>query len=113
MQGAIGLAQLRKLDDMIQRQQRNQALIREALESIDGITMRAIPENGKDSYTHVGFFLPSAEKATAFHKRLSEKAWRPYTSGRTFGTISQLGTCARKEDRLEKHVSVCRSSVRR
>lgn len=72
MQGAVGLAQLRKLDDMIQRQQRNQALIREAVESIDGIKMRAIPESGKDSYTHVGFFLPSAEKAVAFHKRLSE-----------------------------------------
>ena len=73
MQGAIGLAQLRKLDDMVQRQQRNQALIREALESIDGIKMRAIPENGKDSYTHVGFFLPSADKAAAFQKSLTDK----------------------------------------
>ncbi|MEW6347950.1 MAG: DegT/DnrJ/EryC1/StrS family aminotransferase [Thermodesulfobacteriota bacterium] len=73
IQAAIGLAQLAKLDDMIERQQRNQALIKEALESIDGITMRAIPESGKDSYTHVGFFLPSREKAQGFHKRLSEK----------------------------------------
>ncbi len=73
LQAALGIAQLGKLDDMIQRQQHNQYLIKEALESIDGITMRAIPESGKDSYTFVGFFLPSAQKAQAFHKRLSEK----------------------------------------
>jgi 8-amino-3,8-dideoxy-alpha-D-manno-octulosonate transaminase len=73
LQGAIGLAQLSKLDDMIQRQHQNQALIRETLESCQGITMRALPENGKDSYSHVCFFLPDATKAAAFHKGIVEK----------------------------------------
>ena len=36
LQGAIGLAQLSKLDDMIQRQHQNQELIRETLESFAG-----------------------------------------------------------------------------
>ena len=73
LQGAIGIAQLSKLDDMIQRQQENQKLIRETLESIDGITMRALPENGKDTYTHVCFALPGADKAKAFQQYLAGK----------------------------------------
>ena len=73
LQGAIGLAQLSKLDDMIQRQHQNQELIRETLESFAGVTMRALPENGKDSYSHVCFFLPDAAKAVAFHKSIVEK----------------------------------------
>jgi 8-amino-3,8-dideoxy-alpha-D-manno-octulosonate transaminase len=73
LQGAIGLAQLGKLGDMIQRQQQNQSLIREALGSLDGISMRPLPESGKDSYTHVCFYLPDAAKAQAFHKSLTQK----------------------------------------
>lgn len=75
LQGAVGLGQLSKLGDMIDRQQQNQRLIREALESLDGITMRTVPENGKDSYTHVCFFLPDAEKAVAFHKSFTSKGF--------------------------------------
>ncbi len=73
LQGAVGIAQLSKLEDMIQRQQENQMLIRETLESTEGITMRRLPENGKDSYTHISFFLPDAERARAFHKNLTQK----------------------------------------
>lgn len=73
LQGAIGLAQLSKLDDMIKRQQENQSLIREALESFSGITLRALPEKGKDSYSHVCFLLPDAEKAVTFHKTIVSK----------------------------------------
>jgi 8-amino-3,8-dideoxy-alpha-D-manno-octulosonate transaminase len=75
LQGAMGLAQLSKLDDMIQRQQQNSALIREALESIESLTMRALPENGKDSCTHICFFLPDAGKAMAFHKRFTDQGF--------------------------------------
>jgi 8-amino-3,8-dideoxy-alpha-D-manno-octulosonate transaminase len=75
LQGAVGLAQLSKLDDMIQRQLQNSALIREALESIESVTMRDLPENGKDSCTHICFFLPDAEKAAAFHKRFTDQGF--------------------------------------
>jgi 8-amino-3,8-dideoxy-alpha-D-manno-octulosonate transaminase len=73
LQGAVGIAQLSKLEDMIQRQQENQMLIRETLESTEGITMRRMPEKGKDSYTHISFFLPDAGRARAFHKSLTQK----------------------------------------
>ena len=71
LQGAIGLAQLGKIDDMIKRQQENQALIRESLESIEGVTLRALPEKGKDRYTHVCFCLPDGDKAALFHKTIT------------------------------------------
>ena len=73
LQGAVGLAQLSKLEDMIQRQYENQALIKEALESVDAIKMRVLPENGRDSYTHVCFFLPDEDKAASFHKTITGK----------------------------------------
>lgn len=73
LQGALGIAQLSKLDDMIERQQENQKLIRETLESIDSITMRALPEKGKDTYTHICFSLPDADKAKAFQRYLAGK----------------------------------------
>jgi len=73
LQGALGLAQLSKLDDMIERQQQNQALIRETVASIEGLTMRVLPEKGKDSFTHLCFFLPDALKAKEFHKAITSK----------------------------------------
>ncbi|MBM3301948.1 MAG: DegT/DnrJ/EryC1/StrS family aminotransferase, partial [Deltaproteobacteria bacterium] len=73
LQGAIGLAQLSKLDDMIERQYENQVLIKETLESFSGITMRALPEDGRDSYSHVCFFLSDAKRAEAFHRTITSK----------------------------------------
>lgn len=73
LQGAIGIAQLNKIDDMIDRQRRNQLLIREALESMEGVEMRALPDNGKDSHTHLCFFPPDARKAKTFHTKMVER----------------------------------------
>ena len=73
LNGAIGLAQLSKLPEMIKVQEKNQASIRKTLESIQGVTMRRLPDEGKDSFTHICFLLPDAEKAIAFHKGLTEK----------------------------------------
>ncbi len=73
LQGAIGLAQLGRLERLLERQTQNQALIRETLEKVDGVTLRALPKDGRDSHTHVCFFLPDASKAEAFHKKLSER----------------------------------------
>lgn len=73
IQGAIGLAQLAKLDQMIERQRQNQELIRETLESLEGVEMRELPEHGKDTFTHVCFFVENAQKAVAFQKGLAAK----------------------------------------
>jgi len=74
LQGALGLAQLRKLEPVIlPRQRRNKRVLREALEKHDGITFRDLPDPGGDSATFLVFFLPTAGKARAFNRVLSDE----------------------------------------
>jgi 8-amino-3,8-dideoxy-alpha-D-manno-octulosonate transaminase len=74
LQGALGLAQLRKLDGVILANQRkNKARIKEALAGIDQITFRNILDPRGDTATFVIFFLPSAEKAKAFNRVMAEE----------------------------------------
>ncbi|MCX5863112.1 MAG: DegT/DnrJ/EryC1/StrS family aminotransferase [Deltaproteobacteria bacterium] len=73
LNGAVGLAQLNKLDAIIRRQEQNQAPISKTLESIPGVTLRKLPESGRESFTHICFFLPDGEKAARFHRSLVEK----------------------------------------
>jgi len=74
LQGAIGLAQLKKLDTIILPKQReNKAGIREALCRIDGISFRDYPDPAGDTSTFLTFLLPSADKARAFHQALAKE----------------------------------------
>jgi 8-amino-3,8-dideoxy-alpha-D-manno-octulosonate transaminase len=73
LQGAVALAQFRKLDSVILPAQReNKAKIREALAKIDQITFREIPDPEGDTATFLTFFLPTAQKARAFNKAMAE-----------------------------------------
>jgi len=89
LQGALGLAQLRKLDHLIlARQRENKHRIKEALGKIDGITFREIPDPDGDTATFLIFLLPSKEKGQAFNRIMveegagainwSENAWHYY-----------------------------------
>ncbi len=71
MQGAVGLAQMERLPEILSVQKKNQEKIRLTLEGIDGIQLRSLPAGGVDSHTHVCFFLPDSNIATEFHKRLT------------------------------------------
>ena len=74
LQGALGLAQLRKLDDVIlARQKENKMRLKEALSKIDQVTFRHIPDPDGDSATFLIFSLPTPEKAIAFNKVMSEE----------------------------------------
>ena len=74
LQGALGLAQLGKLDKIIlPRQRENKNRIKEALSQIKGITFRHIPDPEGDTATFLIFFLPSAEKAKAFSQVMSDE----------------------------------------
>ncbi|MBN2060187.1 MAG: DegT/DnrJ/EryC1/StrS family aminotransferase, partial [Deltaproteobacteria bacterium] len=76
LQGALGLAQLRKLDGMIiKRQRENKDQIRSALSKFDRITFRNIPDPGGDTATFLMFSLPSPEKATAFNRVMGEEGF--------------------------------------
>lgn len=71
MQGAVGLAQLERLPEILSTQKKNQEKIRSTLSSIKGIELRGLPKGGVDSHTHVCFFLPNSNLAGEFHKKLT------------------------------------------
>ncbi len=72
LQGAIGLAQLAKLDSIVAHQKKNKARIKKALKKIKGITFRKLINESGDTATFLAFFLPDAEKAKAFNAILKE-----------------------------------------
>jgi 8-amino-3,8-dideoxy-alpha-D-manno-octulosonate transaminase len=73
LQGAVGLAQLGRLPDILKIQDKNHSIIAEAMNHVPGIQMRGIPENARDSHTHVCFFFPEGTQAIEFHKKVSSK----------------------------------------
>ena len=73
LQGAVALAQFRKLESIIlPAQRKNKAKIKQALSKIDQIAFRDIPDPEGDTATFITFFLPTAQKARAFNKAMAE-----------------------------------------
>lgn len=72
LQGALGLAQLAKLDGIVAAQKANKARMREAVAVIPGVTFRAQVDAAGDSATFLAFFLPTADKARAVNGVLRE-----------------------------------------
>lgn len=72
LHAAVGIAQLRKLDAILELQKRNYLIIREELSKLAEITFRRVPETGVENYSFVNFFLPDALLAEKAHKALAE-----------------------------------------
>lgn len=74
LQGALGLAQLRKLDPVIlKRQRENKRVIKNALAGHDALTFRSLPDPEGDSATFIVFFLPTMEQAREFNRVLARE----------------------------------------
>ncbi len=88
IQGAIGLAQLRKLDSMIMAMQKNKAILKEAVLSIPGVEFRQLLDEKGDTATHLAFFMQDAEHCRRVNDELrshgcgavnfSENTWHYY-----------------------------------
>lgn len=88
IQGAIGLAQLAKLDGIVAAQKRNKQFYQEAVSVLPGAEFREILDNDGDSATFLTFFLPDKERTTAVNQvlrdhgvgavRWSENGWHYY-----------------------------------
>jgi len=63
LQGAIGLAQLAQLDDMIDAQKKNKAAIKDVVSRIPGVSFRTLVDEEGDTATFFAFFLSSPAKA--------------------------------------------------
>jgi 8-amino-3,8-dideoxy-alpha-D-manno-octulosonate transaminase len=71
LQGALGLAQLRKLDYLIGEQKKNKKFIMDVLAGIPGVGFREKPDPEGDSATFLAFNLPSEEQAQKFQNLLA------------------------------------------
>ncbi len=70
LHAAVGIAQLERLDEFLQRQQQYYTIVREALSTISEITFREVPVGGIENYSFLSFFMPTQELAEKAHKAL-------------------------------------------
>ncbi|RWX43059.1 dTDP-4-amino-4,6-dideoxygalactose transaminase [Candidatus Electrothrix aarhusensis] len=90
LQGAIGLAQLAKLESIVASQQKNKAILKEAASKIAGVSFRVILDEQGDSATFLSFMLPDKEQAAKVNQVLrdnkagainfGENSWHFYPS---------------------------------
>jgi len=71
LNAAVGLAQIQRLDDFLSIQKQNYTILREALESVSGVTFRTVPEGGIENYSFLSFFLTDERKAKKAHETLA------------------------------------------
>ncbi len=61
LHAAVGLAQIRKLDQFLEIQKKNNQQLRAILETVSEISFRTVPDPAGDSYSFISWFLPTAE----------------------------------------------------
>ncbi|PKN66778.1 MAG: DegT/DnrJ/EryC1/StrS family aminotransferase [Deltaproteobacteria bacterium HGW-Deltaproteobacteria-12] len=71
LQGALGLAQLRKLDYIVAEQKKNKKVIKDALAQVPGVGFRHLPDPAGDSATFLAFNLPTEDQAQRFQNLFS------------------------------------------
>lgn len=72
LNAAVGIAQLRRLDDFLEIQERHYRILEAAIKDIPGITFRRVPESGVQNYSFLNFFLPKESTARNAHRALLE-----------------------------------------
>jgi len=73
LQGAIGLAQLKKLDYILEKQRKYKKQIKEAIKDIKNVESRELPDPEGDAGDTLIFFVETKEKASKFAKLLSDE----------------------------------------
>ena len=62
LNAAVGLAQLKKLDDIVSTQRKFKHAIKQSLGEVNGISFRHLPDEKGDSATFLSFFLPDKDR---------------------------------------------------
>lgn len=70
MNAAVGLAQMRKMGQILSTQKRNKKIMKDALKAIPELTFRRLADEEGDSCTFLNFFMPTQTKAEACAKEL-------------------------------------------
>ncbi len=77
LQGALGLAQLRKLPYILERQRANHARIKEAVAGIPGVTFRSVLDPEGDTCTFLTFLLPDQDSTLKVKEILAREGASP------------------------------------
>lgn len=72
LQGAIGLAQLAKLDSIVATQQKNKSILKEAAAGIPGVEFRTLMDEAGDSASFFAFILQDREQCTRVNNSLKD-----------------------------------------
>lgn len=75
MQGAVGLAQLKKMDEILSKQKQNKRAIKERLQDIPLLQFRSLPDPVGDTGDTLIFFLPERDQAKALARKLAERGF--------------------------------------
>lgn len=73
LQGAMGIAQLAKLDSMIVAQKKNKAILKDAASAIPGVEFRKLVDPEGDSATFFTFILQDKEQCQKVSKVLADE----------------------------------------
>jgi len=123
LEGALGLAQLGKLDYIISTMRKNSRYIMDNIKDIDLFIPRQIPDPEGDIGNGVTIIFNSATTAEEFYKKmktkyieiewLKESGWHNYTNWKQLlkkKTIDKGGcpfTCPRYKGKVEYYVGMC------
>jgi len=72
LNAAVGLAQLKKLDQILDIQRKNKRAIKDAMADLPEVSFRYIPDAKGDSATFLSFFLPTEDRARQVAKNLAQ-----------------------------------------
>lgn len=73
LNAAVGLAQVRRLNDFIAIQKKYYTILREALSEIPEVIFRTVPEGGEENYSFLNFFLPNLEITRTISKEFKNE----------------------------------------
>ena len=72
LNAAVGLAQLKRLQEFVAIQKRHYNVLRDTLSQIPEVRFRRVPEGGEESYSFLSFFLPDLDIARKVSKALKD-----------------------------------------
>lgn len=72
LHAAVGLGQIKKMDDFIAIQRKNHAILKEALSTIPEVSFRRIPDPEGDSCGFLNFYMPTSELSNKVVDALKE-----------------------------------------
>jgi 8-amino-3,8-dideoxy-alpha-D-manno-octulosonate transaminase len=61
LHAAVGLAQIKRLDEFLAQQKKNHGLLKSSIETVPEISFRRVPDPAGDSCSFISWFLPSEE----------------------------------------------------